>query len=734
MGFDISSIAVDSHDATGKTVYVTVMGFAGDTVGSPHLYRSVDGGAHWTNISSNLPNAPANSVVVDPNDANTLYVALDTGVYVTTQVSNCISANCWTLYGTSLPNSPVTQLAAAPSVPAGDGRTGELRAATYGRGIWQIPLLSATTPAQPAMSLSPAALTFASQAVATPGSTQTITVTNSGNAPLLVTGISATGDFSETDTCVTGLSLVIQATCTVQVRFVPTLVGTRSGTLTVYGNVAGGQITAALSGTGTPGAAIVVNPVLTNFATTTVNSTSAAKNITLSNTGAAAATLQAPTITGDFRISVNTCGASLAPNTGCTIAVNFNPGDSGVRQGTLSVASSVGTLSAALQGTGSAPATDALSALSLTFGAQQLNTSSTTQSITLTNSGDAALGVISALVTSGDFSVVNSCGASLSAHSACSLLVSFQPKNVGGLSGMLTISDEYRSQTIALSGTGVAPPGVSLSPVSTVTYAALGIGLVSTSQVVMLTNNGGLPLAIQSIVTTGDFVLAPGGTCGSTLAVGSACTLPVSFTPSSSGRRLGTMVVTDNAPNSPHTLSLVGTGINFDLTPTAATSLTIVRGKNAVFPLLVKSDPSLSGTVALFCAGAPPGATCVITPGSVALGDETLVLVTVNTGLTSAASSFRGIVGGGTLLWAAGLLPFGLLAKRRVRIRGVILFLALIAVMPAGGCGAGRRIPPDGSSTAGGIASSTPVGSYAITVSASSAGLTRTVNLNLTVQ
>ena len=733
VGFDISSIAVDSHDATGKTVYATVMGFSGNTVGSPHLYRSVDGGARWTNISSNLPNAPASSVVVDPNDANTLYVALDTGVYVTTQVSNCTSVNCWTLYGTSLPNAPITQLAAATSMPTGDGRMGELRAATYGRGIWQIPLLSAATPAQPAMSLSPAALTFAGHAVATPGSTQTITVTNSGNAPLLVTSIAATGDFSETDNCVTGLSLVIQATCAVQVRFVPTLVGARSGTLTIYGNVAGGQITAALSGTGTPGAAIVVNPVLTSFVTTTVNSTSAAKNITFSNTGAASATLQTPMITGDFRISVNTCGASLAANTGCTIAVTFNPTDSGVRQGTLSVASSVGTLSAALQGTGSAPATDALSALSLTFAAQQLNTGSTAQSITLTNSGDAALGVITAQVASGDFSVVNSCGASLSAHSACSLLVSFQPKNVGSLVGVLTVSDQYRSQTIALSGTGVAPPGVSLSPVSTVSYAALGIGLVSAPQAVTLTNNGGLPLAIQSVITTGDFVIAPGGSCGSTLAVGSACTLPVSFTPSAGGTRLGTMVVTDNAPSSPHALSLTGIGINFDFSPTASTSLTIMRGKNAVFPLLVKSDPSLSGTIALACAGTPPGATCVMTPGSVALGDETLVLVTVNTATIPPTAALRGIAMGRPLLWVAGLLPFGLLARCRVRFRGRLLCLALLAMMSFGGCGVGRQIPPDGSA-AGAAASSTPVGSYAMTVSASSAGLTRTVNLNLTVQ
>jgi len=68
------------------------MGFAGNGINASHLYRSIDAGANWTNISSNLPNAPANSVVVDPNDANTLYVALDTGVYVTTQVTTCATA------------------------------------------------------------------------------------------------------------------------------------------------------------------------------------------------------------------------------------------------------------------------------------------------------------------------------------------------------------------------------------------------------------------------------------------------------------------------------------------------------------------------------------------------------------------------------------------------------------------------------------------------------------------
>jgi hypothetical protein len=126
-GFDVSSVAADPHDATGLTVYATVMGFAGNGVNAPHVYRSTNGGASWTNISGNLPNAPANGVLVDPNDANTLYVAMDTGVYATTQVATCASANCWSAFGTGLPNSPVTALAAGAGMaghlgdPAADG-------------------------------------------------------------------------------------------------------------------------------------------------------------------------------------------------------------------------------------------------------------------------------------------------------------------------------------------------------------------------------------------------------------------------------------------------------------------------------------------------------------------------------------------------------------------------------------------------------------------------------------
>jgi hypothetical protein len=323
-GFDISSLAADPHDATGATLYATVMGFH-----VPHLYRSTDAGASWVNISSNLPDAPANSVLVDPNDANTLYVALDTGVYVTTQVATCSSANCWSIYGTSLPNAPVVELTAAAAMPTGDGRTGELRAATYGRGIWQIPLLTALSPAEPDIALSPATLTFNDQAVATASSPQVLSVTNSGSAPLTVTGVAITGDFTETDTC-TSAPIAASQTCTIQIRFSPTATGSRTGLVTISGNIPGGQATAALSGTGTPAAPVILDPLTLKFPATNINATSAAQNIAISNTGGTATTLQTPTVTGaGFRISVNTCTSTLRPDTGCTVAITFTPTASG---------------------------------------------------------------------------------------------------------------------------------------------------------------------------------------------------------------------------------------------------------------------------------------------------------------------------------------------------------------------------------------------------------------------
>lgn len=557
-GFDISSIYVDPHDPTGQTVYATVQGFSGNGLNVARVYGSTDGGAIWSNLTTNLPNAPANSIIVDPNNANTVYVATDTGVYVTRNISSCTvpSTPCWSVFGTSLPNAPVIQLAAF-----NEGSTSVLRAATYGRGVWEIGLVTAGT-AMTTARATPASLTFPGQGIGTLSATQTVAIINTGTITLNMTQVSITGDFAETDNC--GNPVLPGDACTVNVTFTPSQTGQRTGVLRVYGNISGGsaagQVTVSLSGTGAPGATIVLSPQTLSFPETLLGKTAPAQDVTISNTGGVTASLTSESVTGDFSITANTCGASLAPNTGCTLSIAYSPTVSGSETGSLKIVDSAGTQTAQLTGMGEAPATDGLAPLSLTFAPQAIGLSGATQQVTLTNSGDQELEQV-AIQLHGDFSAVNRCGTSLAGHSTCAIVVSFVPTQVGAESGTLTVSDILRSQTVTLAGTGLPPPRLSPTPVS-VDFGTYTVGQTSTVQTVTLTNSGGVPLSNVTTNMSGDFAIAPGlNNCPPTLAVGAQCQIGLVFSPTDSGARSGSLTVTATELSKPLLVPLTGTAV-----------------------------------------------------------------------------------------------------------------------------------------------------------------------------
>ena len=211
------------------------------------------------------------------------------------------------------------------------------------------------------------------------------------------------------------------------------------------------------------GADILLMPSALNFGTLLTGSVSASQSVTISNTGGVNILLGAVSVTGPYKITVNTCGASLAPTYGCTVEIAFAPVASGIAAGTFSIADSVGTQTALLTGTGNSAATDSITPLSLVFPEQVLASNSAPQLVTLTNDGDSSLTLIHADIT-GDFSVTNNCGASLAGHSTCVFSVAFHPSRAGQSSGTLTISDMLGTHVVSLSGVGIAPAGVSIAP------------------------------------------------------------------------------------------------------------------------------------------------------------------------------------------------------------------------------------------------------------------------------
>ena len=549
-GFDVSALAVDPHDATGATVYATILGF-----GEPHLYRSTDFGANWTNVSADLPDAPANAVVVDPNDTNTVYVALDTGVYVTTAVATCATTNCWSPLGTGLPNSPVTSLVAGTSLPTGDGRVGLLRAGTYGRGIWSTPLLTSATPVAAAITVSPQSLVFAATAVNATSAPQTVTVTSSGNIAVTIGTPQINGNFAITaDTC-SGQTLASGTSCTVGVAFVPVVLGPATGTLSIP-STGGTAVAVALSGNGAHPATDTLSSSSLTFAAQPVNTPSAAQTVTLTNSGDVALAISSIASSNPQFVESDNCGSSLAAQSTCTLSVIFTPTASGVVTGSLSVQDAMQTQTISLSGTGFVAATDTLSPTSLAFGSQKLGTSSPAQTVTLTNSGDVALSLTSIASSSSEFAQSNNCGTSLAAHSSCAISLLFTPTVSGTRTASLIVVDGIQTQTVTLTGVGYASATDALAPMS-LTFSSQAVNTTSAAQAVTLTNSGDVPLAITSI-TASPAVFALSNGCGISLAAHSSCTLSVTFTPASNGVVGGSLTVTDTLQT--QSVALSGTG------------------------------------------------------------------------------------------------------------------------------------------------------------------------------
>ena len=558
LGFGISSIFIDSHDPTGNTVYVTISGVEDPSHQVRTIYQTTDGGAHWAEIMSNLPHLPANSVVIDPQDANTAYVATDEAVYSTRQVASCANgpSNCWSVYGVGLPYAPVTQLSAAPATTS----PSVLVAGTYGRGIWQIPLWTAGTQFTTALT-EPMSLSFSSQPVGTTSGSQAITLTNTGGIALIVTSINASLNFNEVDNC-TSSAIDAGANCAIQVSFTPGQTGSISGQITIRANVSGGQITIPLTGSGSAAGLMTALPVSLNFGQVSVGTTSQPLAVTVENASSTAVPVSAVTVTAPFALATNACESVITANSDCALSLTFAPRQAGAATGTLTLTDSSGTQTVALTGTGAAPATDNLSPMSLTFPATIAGQLSTAQIVTLTNNGDLPLTSITTSVTAG-FQVASTCGTTLTGHATCAISVVFAPTAVGNQSGTLRVSDAIQTQTIGLSGTALQPPALGVSP-GQLAFAAQLIGQASSPLTLTISNTGGAPMSNVGFQISGQSASSfswTASTCGATLNNGSNCMDQIIFTPAVAGPASATLIVSSSTAGvTPVQVTLSGVG------------------------------------------------------------------------------------------------------------------------------------------------------------------------------
>jgi hypothetical protein len=343
-------------------------------------------------------------------------------------------------------------------------------------------------------------------------------------------------------------------------------------------------------------AILSVTPTSLAFGNAVIGSTTAAKTLTLSNTGGAGATGIAVAVSAPFArpagAAGGTCTASLAANATCTINVVFTPTSVVASTGTVTITASVAVTGSpvSLSGTGVAVThTASVNPSPLAFGTWPTGFASAPSLLTVTNTGNSALagGTFTfgggtpqpfSRVTTGTFPAgAPSCGVTLAVGASCSIKVVFTPATAVAFSRTLTVA--FTGATVAgspvtLTGTGGARPTVAIQPnplVLTLPSGALNVTGTSTVTFSNTAAAGGASVTVSNIAATGGSILTyffnvgtlagPDNCTGAAIAPGGSCTVTVRFTNTFAARgptRTGTLTFTDSGSGSPQSITLNG--------------------------------------------------------------------------------------------------------------------------------------------------------------------------------
>jgi len=424
------------------------------------------------------------------------------------------------------------------------------------------------------LTVSPQSVSFGNVPVGSNGS-QTVSLLNTGTGPVNISQATMAGNGFGMSGLAVPMTLGPGQSTAFTVSFAPAGAGSASGNISVVSNAANSVSTVALSGMGVQ-PQMSATPGSVSFGTVTVGQTSS-QAVTLTNAGGAPLNITQLSGPGTgFSLTGLALPLTLAPGKSTAFTVSFTPTSGTNSSSSLMLVSNAPTspTTIPLSGAGSAqvlqltPSTTALS-----FGNQTLNASAT-QSVTLTNTGNSAVSISQVNVAGTGFTLNGSAPlVTLSVGQAASFSVSFTPTVAGNATGSASVVSTAANSplSISLAGVGVQPQ-ISVVPGS-VSFGTVTVGQTN-SQTITLSNPGTANLTVTQSAGPGTGFGLTGLAFPLTLAPGKSTTFTVSFTPTSGTNSSSSLTLVSNAPNSPTTIPLSGTGLApvLQLTP-STTSL-----------------------------------------------------------------------------------------------------------------------------------------------------------------
>jgi len=334
-----------------------------------------------------------------------------------------------------------------------------------------------------------------------------------------------------------------------------------SGYTVSPGTPGGGAPGAGSGDTGNAGV-LSANSTSVAFGNVAVGST-VTKSLTVTNAGTATVNISAATVSGaGFTVVGGNPSASVPVGQSITVQMQFAPTAGGAANGTLTVTSDASNspLAISLSGTGMQP--------DLTMSPSSLNFSSVTvgqtssQNVTLTNSGNRNLTVNLATLTGTGFGMTGlALPKTIAAGGNISFSVSFTPTSTAGETGSIVFTDSAPNspQTLPLAGSAVATgSSLAANPGSFNFNNVLVNG--SSHQTFTLTNSGNTTITINQVSTSGVGFSSSGLAVGQQIAAGATATFTSTFAPTTAGAASGTVTITSTATNPTLSIPLSGTG------------------------------------------------------------------------------------------------------------------------------------------------------------------------------
>jgi hypothetical protein len=406
----------------------------------------------------------------------------------------------------------------------------------------------------------PTNVQFPSQLIGTTSAPQQIVIENSGLIPAAINSIVMIqpSAFNETNNCPAMLNPASSRTISLTYTATTAL---DSAQLSIVADPNQTSYTAFLSGYGST-SAIVTSTATMQFGTQFMGGPALGRVANLTNTTPYPATITGVSTTAGFS-QTNTCTAPLAPHASCRVSVTFDPPVNLAVTGSLSAANfgPGGPQSVSLMGTGLLVSDLAVTPFQLDFFSAFPGGSSNPQTVTLTNISSLPMTGLKFSINSSSYSQIPACPSTLAPGASCTTTVTFKPKQLGTISGILSIqhSGGGSPQIINMTGVGIVQVVVGPSPLI---FPPQKIGTPSANLAIGIDNNGTTSVQIKSITLVGTEYTLSQNNCPSSLPRNFGCGFQITFKPTGIGLRTGTVTVVASDISQPHIVQLQGMGNN----------------------------------------------------------------------------------------------------------------------------------------------------------------------------